>query len=295
MTEQTVATLIQAVSAEFAQHPLSYGHGTDNAWDEAVSLVLYLTKLPDVEASLALVLTQSQVDVCLQATEQRITTRQPLAYILGRCRYMGLEFKLQAGVVVPRSPIGYLLHDGLEPWMPSEVNQVLDLCSGSGCLGILAANVFPTAHVTLLELDDQAIRVAEENVSLHKMNERITLIQADVTNPRVFNQSFDLILSNPPYVDAPDMASLPAEYRAEPARGLAAGEDGLLVMDAILENLPKWLADGGLFVGEVGASAAALVRKYPRLPFIWPELNQGGEGVFALEAAALTSHTAATK
>jgi len=205
---------------------------------------------------------------------------------------MGLQFTVRPGVVVPRSPIGYLLQGGLDPWLPRSVGRVLDLCCGSGCLGILAAHTFADAQVTMVEVDATAVQVARENVEQHELGHRVRILAGDVMSPTVQPERFDLILCNPPYVDASDMQSLPEEYLAEPERGLAAGEQGLDVMDAILAQLPDLLASDGLFVGEIGASARHLINRYPHLPFIWPDLPLGGEGVFLLEAAALTSHTA---
>ena len=195
-------------------------------------------------------------------------------------------------MLVPRSPIGYLLQEGLQAWLPSRIDRILDLCCGSGCLGLLAGLQFPQAQVTLLDISDAALACALENVNLHNLNNRVSLIQADVTQQPDLDAAFDLILCNPPYVDAPDMSVLPPEYAAEPELALAAGDEGLSVITPILEKLPQWLTPHGLFVGEVGASAPSLLRRYPSLPFIWPDLHLGGEGVFLLEAQALNSHTA---
>ncbi len=292
MAEHTVATLIEAVCHQFEARELSYGHGTDNAWDEAVALVLNVTGAADDQSALSQLIPEDQVARCLELAQQRITTRQPLAYLLGRCRYMGYDFAIQPGVVVPRSPIGYLLTEGVSAWLPKRVTHVLDLCSGSGCLGIVAAHEFPEATVTLVELSDVALQVAEENIRQHGLSDRVAVVQADVTQDLEFPFRFDLITSNPPYVDAADMRALPAEYRAEPALGLAAGEQGLNIIAPIIAQLPQWLSPEGVFIGEVGASAAALLQAFPRLPFIWPELPLGGEGVFLLEASALPFHTA---
>ena len=198
------------------------------------------------------------------------------------------------GVIVPRSPIGYLLADHLLAWLPDPVTQILDLCSGSGCLGIIAAQLFPQAQVTLVELDDHAIAIARENIHRLGLDNRVTLRKGDVTKTLSFPQRFDLVLSNPPYVDAADMNQLPPEYLAEPHAGLAAGQDGLSIICPIINQLTNWLTPQGLFIGEVGASAPALMARYPRLPLFWPELPLGGEGVFLLEASGLTFHTGTT-
>jgi len=288
----TVATLIEAVYELFQDNPLSYGHGTDNAWDEAVALVLTLSGLADDESVLDQPLSSSLVSRCLRDAQLRVEKRIPLAYILGETQYAGYRFKVEPGVIVPRSPIGLLLQDGLQPWLPSPVTAVLDLCCGSGVLGIVAAHVFPDARVTLVDVEPQAIKLAQTNVAEHNLVERIEVIQADVLDQPGFAQKFDLIITNPPYVDALDMSSLPAEYTAEPEWALAGGEDGLVFIDTILDKLPLWLKPSGLLVAEVGASAPALIQKYPDLPMIWPDLPMGGEGVFVLEGAALNSHTA---
>ncbi|MCR9258301.1 MAG: 50S ribosomal protein L3 N(5)-glutamine methyltransferase [Pseudomonadaceae bacterium] len=292
MQDYTVATLIEAVYELFQSNHLSYGHGTDNAWDEAVALVLTVTGLADDESVLDQSLSSSVASRCLSVAQLRIDQRLPLAYILGETQYAGYRFKAEQGVIVPRSPIGLLLRDGLQPWLPSSVTTILDLCCGSGVLGIIAAHVFPDARVTLVDVDAQAIKLARTNVAQHKLEERVEVIQADVLQQQAFPQQFDLIITNPPYVDASDMSSLPAEYAAEPEHALAGGADGLVFIDAILEKLPLWLKPSGLLVAEVGASAPALNQKYADLPIIWPDLPMGGEGVFVLEGAALNSHTA---
>lgn len=288
----TVAKLIEAVCEQFEAGGLTFGHGTDNPWDEAVALVVSVTGCADDRSSLQTQVSAEHVSRCLDLAALRVTDRQPLAYLLGTCHYMGLQFNVRPGVVVPRSPIGYLLQDGLSAWLPDRVGRVLDLCTGSGCLGILAAHIFPDAHVTLVDIDPAAIQLAEENIAQYELAQRVDIVRADVTGPLALPESFDLVLCNPPYVDAADMQSLPAEFAAEPVHGLAAGEQGLDVIEAVLAQLGTLLSSDGLFIGEVGASARHLIRRHPVLPLIWPDLPLGGEGVFVLEATALTSHTA---
>lgn len=291
MNRYTVGSLIEAVSDQFERAGLVYGHGTDNPWDEAVALVLAQTGARDDVSEMQTDVPLSVVTDVIDLAERRVQQRIPLAYLLNRCTYMGLEFGVKRGVIVPRSPIGYLLQDGLEPWLPQHVGTVTDLCCGSGCLGIVAAHLYPDAHVTLVDVDPLACEVAQDNVTLHKLADRVTVLQADATVGADVPAA-DLLLCNPPYVNAIDMQSIPREYRAEPDLGLAAGELGLDVMTPVLQRLPQLLNPGGLFVGEVGASAAAMLARHPQLPYIWPDLPMGGEGVFALEADALSSHTA---
>lgn len=280
--------VIESVAGRFASAPLVFGHGTDNAWDEAVALVLGVTGLPDDESSLPAVLDAETVARIDRLAARRIGERVPLAYLLGRCHYAGLEFLIEPGIVIPRSPIGQLLETGLAPWLGADPARVLDVCTGSGCIGILAALVFPAARVTLVDVDPRAVDLARRNVALHGLADRVEVVESDLFDalpaPDQPGGQFDLILSNPPYVDETDMASLPAEYRHEPARGLAGGPGGIALVARMLAALPARLAPGGLFVCEVGASAPALLRAFPRLPLVWPDLPEGGEGVFLLYA-----------
>jgi len=290
----TVGKLIDQVHQRFASANLSYGHGTDNAWDEAVYLVLWMTDSADDESSLALTVSIEQVEEVLALSEQRIEQRIPLAYLLGCCQFMGYEFLLEPGVVVPRSPIGYLIDASEHAWLPKRVRRILDLCSGSGCLGIVAAHRFLKAQVTLVELDPVAAALARENVLLHGLEGRVTVLEGDATQLFAGLQpGWDLIISNPPYVDKADMQVLPAEYRHEAVHGLAGGDDGLLLVDDFLRVLPEQLAGDGAFICEVGASSGAVNRKHADLPIVWLDLPHGGEGVFLLEGEALSSHTAA--
>lgn len=288
--------LINEVHADFKAAPLAFGHGTDNAWDEAVYLVLSVTGEQDNNEALANSVSTDHVAEIRRIAAQRIEQRVPLAYLLGRCVYMGLEFIVEPGLIVPRSPLGILICEQARPWLRHPPAHILDLCAGTGCLGLLAAVHFPEAEVLLLDNDPRACSVAQRNIAqldaqFPGLAARTRVEQADATNlPQM--APFDLILCNPPYVNAVDMQSLPKEYAAEPSHGLGAGEDGLSVILPVLEQLPSLLAANGIFAGEVGASAAALVRQRQDLPLIWLEMPDGGEGVFVLEASALSSHTA---
>ncbi len=278
---RTAGEVIEELAARFDAAGLAFGHGTDNAWDEAVALVLGVSGLPDDRAVLQQALTPEQLAELSSLAQRRIDDRVPVAYLLGRWRFAGLEFLVEPGVVIPRSPIGPMLRRRLRPWLKRDPATVLDLCCGSGCIGIAAAVAFPEARVDLADVDPQAVELARRNVALHGLEERVRVHQSDLFES-LPPARWDLILSNPPYVDAVDMASLPPEYRHEPELGLAGGPDGLDLVARILEALPDRLAPGGTFVCEVGASAPALVRRFPRTEFIWPELEDGGEGVFIL-------------
>jgi ribosomal protein L3 glutamine methyltransferase len=213
--------------------------------------------------------------------QRRANERKPLAYLLGECRYMGLKFWIQEGVLVPRSPIGYLLHDGLTPWLPSDVRSVIDLCAGSGCLGIVAAYRWPEARVTLVELSEQACEVAQRNIALHDLGDRVEVVRADVKDWQP-KRPADVVIANPPYVDAKNMRGLAQEFAHEPVDALQAGQDGLDVIAPIVERRHRLVAENGLLIGEVGASEPALVDRFKDLPFIWADLPDGGIGVFIL-------------
>ena len=279
----TVGGLIETIYQRFDNAPLSYGHGTDNAWDEAVYLVLSVTGYADDEASLQLPVIPADLKHIHSIAGRRINERAPLAHLLGECQFMGQRFFVESGVMVPRSPIGYLLGEPLQDWLPQDITRIVDLCAGVGCLGILAAQRYPMSKVTLVELDSKAAALARKNVELHNLGERVEVIQGDACDWLGSETGqWDLILTNPPYVDAADMQTLPEEYRHEPELGLAAGEDGLALVDAFLPELAVRLKPHGVFLCEVGASALAMQHKYPDLPIEWLELPEGGEGVFLL-------------
>lgn len=276
-----VGALIDSLAQRFDGAGLVFGHGTDNAWDEAVALVLAVTELPDDRGVLSREVSAADLRRVESLAARRVEERIPLAYLLGQASFCGHRFLVEPGIVIPRSPIGELIAEGFEPWLARPPARILDLCCGCGCIGIAAALAFPDAEFDLVDVDPAAVALSRRNVALHRLEERARVHRSDLFDDLPPGQ-WDLILSNPPYVDRTDMASLPPEYRHEPALGLAGGDDGLDLVARMLAALPERLTAGGLFVCEVGASAPALVRRYPRTPFIWPELTEGGEGVFLL-------------
>lgn len=278
----TVGAAIERVAADLAAGSLVFGHGYDSAWDEAVALVLAVTGLADDRSVL-----EHPVDAAARAriealAARRLGERIPLAYLLGHCQFAGYRFEVEPGVVVPRSPLGELVVQQFAPWLRRPPARILDLCCGTGCIGIVAALTFPDAQLDLVDVDPTALALARRNVERHGLAGRAAIHDSDLFAALPAGQ-WDLILTNPPYVNAVDMAALPPEYRHEPALGLAGGADGLDLVARMLGELPRRLAPGGLFVCEVGASAADLLRRFPDLPLIWPELADGGEGVFLLE------------
>lgn len=273
---------------------LCFGHGTDNATDEAAMLVLHAAGVGfDIDArELRRPLSTAQARSVRDLIEARLSSRKPAAYLIGRAWFAGLEFYVDERVLVPRSPIAELIGEHFEPWVdPSAVRRILDLCTGSGCIAIACADAFPEARVDATDISGDALEVARINVDRHGMQERVRLVRADLFDGPV-GRDYDLIVSNPPYVDAREMANLPEEYTHEPVLGLAAGADGLRLVRGILDNARRYLADTGCLVVEVGASQPALEAAYPRVPFTWLEFEHGGSGVFLLSAEELDRYEA---
>lgn len=291
----TLARLIESVCARFEAGDLAYGHGTDNPWDEAVALVLGVTRLGDDAENLGRQIEAADAARIEAIAHERIVTRAPLAHLLGRCRYAGYEFQTSPDVIVPRAPLAFLLGEPIAAELAQPVARILDICCGSGSLGIIAAHAYPQAHVTLIDIEPAAADLARRNLAEHGLAHRADVLCADALSDEIAgafaDAPFDLVLANPPYVNAEDMAALPAEYRAEPRLALAAGDDGLDVMAPLLERLPGWLTSDGLFLGEVGASAPALLQRFRDWPFVAPDDEKmaqiGGEGVFMLRSQDL--------
>ena len=284
----SIRDLLRFTVSRFAASPIYFGHGTDNVWDEAVQLVLRSLHLPLENNNLFLDarLTRSERELILERVERRVNERIPIAYLLGEAWFMGMPFNVDEHVLVPRSPIGELLENGLQPWLGStQVQRILDLCTGSGCIGIGAATVFDEAEVDLSDISADALAVAESNIELHGLESRVRAIQSDVFDN--IEGRYDVIVSNPPYVDAEDLADMPAEYHHEPELGLAAGDDGLDIAHRIVAQAADYLTDDGLLIVEVGNSWGAMDDAYPDLPLTWLEFENGGDGVFLVTARDL--------
>jgi len=258
---------------------LHYGHGTDNPHDEAAFLVLRGLGLP-FDADLNRAVEGSRVEPLIQ---KRIRERTPAAYLLNEAWLSGVPFYVDRRVIIPRSHIAELLATRLERWQPRPLRRILDLCTGSGCLAILAARAFPLALVDAADLSAAALAVARRNVSRHGLEKRIELVRSDLFSS-LGEKRYDLIITNPPYVTSAAMRRLPAEYRHEPGLALAAGRNGLDVVARILASARQHLATNGLLVCEVGDGRKAVERAFPRLPFVWVK-----DEVFILPAAGLAS------
>jgi len=283
----TLEVALTQVAEALDAVPLCYGHGTDNAGDEAVYLVCALLDLDFAELPLAQCLTLEQWARVQSALRERIDARRPVAYITGRAWFAGYEWTCDERVLIPRSPLAELIENGFSPWQrPEQIHRVLDLCCGSGCLGLAAALYLPTAAVDLVDIDADALAVAECNVQRHGLAQRTQLYQGDLFQA-LPQRRYEVIISNPPYVDAADMADLPAEYLHEPSVALAAGQDGLDLAHRILAEAARYLTPDGVLIMEVGNSAPALEQAYPTLPFVWLEFARGGHGVCLLHAVDL--------
>lgn len=263
------------------------GHGTDNELDEAAWLVLHAMGLSPVDPleDSGQKLTPEQKKAIEHIIQERIRTRKPAGYLTNQVWFFGLPFFVDERVLVPRSPIAEMIQHEFAPWLMNRPKRILDLCTGSGCIGIACAYAFPDAQVVASDISNDALDVARINVEQHKLQGRVTLVQSDLLDG--VEGEFDLIVSNPPYVDAQDMAALEDEYKQEPVLGLESGDDGLNATRVILAKAKQHLADDGLLVVEVGNSEEALVHAYPELPFIWQEFEFGGHGVFVLNKTDL--------
>jgi len=290
----TPADAIRWGAARFAAAGLHYGHGTADAIDDAAALVLFAAGLP-VDADDEMVarpLNAVQQRAVHDLLARRISERLPSAYLTGESWFCGLRFAVDARVLVPRSPIAELIERGFAPWLdPDRVRRVADLCTGSGCIAIACAYAFPNATVDATELSADALEVAASNVVAHALDARVALHRGDLwagcAGP------WDLIVTNPPYVDAAEMAALPDEHRHEPALALAAGADGLDFATRILRESAARLAPGGLLCLEVGGSWPALEARFPTVPFTWVEFERGGDGVLVITRDELVAHAAA--
>ena len=283
---RTVTDLVRWGAARLGDARVVFGHGTDNAVDEALALVLHAAglRLGAPESLFTSRLTTSERRAAVDLIVRRIRERVPAPYLTGRAWFAGLEFACDARALVPRSPIAEWIERGFEPWLnPDAVERVLEIGTGGGAIAIACALAFPNATVDAVDVSDAALELARENCVAHGVCDRVRLFESDVYAE--VSGHFDLIVSNPPYVDAETMATLDPEYLHEPRMGLEAGADGLDCVRRILAGAASHLRAGGVLVCEVGASRGALEHAFPTVAFTWLDLSRGGEGVSLLEAA----------
>ncbi|WP_312299536.1 50S ribosomal protein L3 N(5)-glutamine methyltransferase [Stutzerimonas nitrititolerans] len=290
---RTLRDYIRWAVSRFQAEQLFFGHGTDNAWDEARQLVLGALHLPwEMADSYLDCRLEDDERVHLQdLLQRRIEQRVPTAYLLGQAWFCGLPFIVDERVLIPRSPIGELIDRRFEPWLAQAPARVLDLCTGSGCIGIACAYEFLEAEVALADLSFEALEVANRNIEHHGLEDRVYTVQSDGFDG-LPKQRFDLILSNPPYVDAEDIADMPNEFHHEPALALACGEDGLDLVRRILAQAADHLTETGTLIVEVGNSQVHVEALYPEVEFTWLEFARGGHGVFLLAASQCREHQA---
>lgn len=285
----TAGDWVRWAASRFNEAGLWFGHGTENAWDEAVNLVLTTLHLPPETPANVFhaILTTSEKQKMAEIIQERLETRKPLAYLLKQAWFMGKAFYVDERVLVPRSPIAEWLEKQFVPWIdPERVYRILDIGTGSGCIAIGAAWAFPEAQVDAVDVSADALSVAATNIAHYQLKERVFLHQSDCFANLPLKQ-YDIILTNPPYVGAEEYAQLPAEYLNEPRSALLAGEDGLDIVKKILAEAKPYLAPGGILVMEVGNTDAALMEHFPHLNGVWLELERGGQGILLLTAEQL--------
>lgn len=293
----TIIDLIRYAASRFNAAGLTFGHSHDNAIDEATHLVLSSVHLPpDLPPAYGSArLTADEKANVLALVERRIATHEPVAYLVGEAWFAGMPFKSDRRALVPRSPIAELIEDGFSPWLDGrEVERALDLCTGSGCIGIAMAAHNPGWRVDIADISEDALALARENIALHQLGGHVRALRSDLFEG-LQGERYDLIVANPPYVTDDEYAALPDEYVHEPKLGLAAGADGLDIALRILRDAADHLSDDGLLVVEVGESERALAALLPDVPFVWIEFKVGPMGVFALERRDLAEHAAAIR
>jgi ribosomal protein L3 glutamine methyltransferase len=288
----TIRDLIRWGASRFNAAGLSFGHGTDNALDEANVLVCHALHLPlrFPDHYLASRLTGSEREAIARLFETRIDSRKPAAYLTHEAWFAGLPFYVDERVLVPRSPLAEWIERGFAPWLEADaVDRVLDLCTGSGCIAIACAAHFDNAEVDAVDVSAAALEVARQNVERHELEDWVHLFESDLFEALPTEQ-YQLIISNPPYVSASEMQTLAEEYRHEPEIGLLAEQEGLAVVARILARAADYLTDDGILVVEVGNSEELLAECFPDVPFVWLEFERGGQGVFLLEAAQVREY-----
>uniref|UniRef100_E1T4U5 Ribosomal protein uL3 glutamine methyltransferase n=1 Tax=Burkholderia sp. (strain CCGE1003) TaxID=640512 RepID=E1T4U5_BURSG len=286
----TVRDLLRFAVSRFNQAGLSFGHGSANAYDEAAYLVLHTLHLPLdlLEPFMDARLSAAEIDAVLNVIERRATERVPAAYITQEAWMHGFRFYVDERTIVPRSFIGELLQDGLQPYVedPEQVSGVLELCTGSGCLAILAAHAFPNADIDAVDLSAPALEVAARNVADYKLEDRIALFEGDLYAP-LAQRRYDVIISNPPYVNAASMQELPAEYKHEPEMALAGGADGMDIVRRIIADARNWLTEDGVLVIEIGNERHHVEAAFGGLNLVWLSTSAGDDNVFLIQAADL--------
>lgn len=297
---RTIRDLVRWAMTRMETGRISFGHGTDDTWQEATFLVMRALALPfdRLESFWDARLTDSEVRRVADLIERRVVDHVPVPYLLHEAWLTGHRFTVDENTLIPRSFIAELLEDRLEPWVedPDSVTSVLDMCTGSGCLAILAAEAFPEAHVTGVDISPKALEVARVNRADYELENRLDLVLSDLFDmPEVKGKKWDVIISNPPYVTTRAMENLPDEYRVEPALALVAGEDGMDVVRRLLPEAAEHLTENGVLIVEVGDGREAVEAIWPDLPLTWITVSAGDDLVFFATAADLHAYFGAKK
>jgi len=288
---QTIGDFIRWGASKFNQAQLFFGHGTNNAIDEAIVLIVYALHLPQEIPDILWhsKLTYLEKQTIIELFNIRIKNKIPTPYITKEAWFANLCFYVDQRVLIPRSPIAEIIEQRFEPWIEiNKITHMLDLCTGSGCIAIASALAFSNIKIDATDISSEAIAVAQKNINTYGLEQQIELIQSDLF-ANLDNKLYDLIVSNPPYADAKEMQTMPSEYIHEPKIGLIAGEDGLYFVKRILQDAVKYLNPNGVLIVEVGASQDSLIECYPDIPFTWLEFQHGGDGVFLLTLEQLSN------
>ena len=285
----TLRDILRWATSQFNAAELFYGHGNDDAFNDASQLILHslhlpVTEFPELFADARL--THAEKQVIADLLYRRINDRIPVPYLTQEAWFAGLPFYVDERVLIPRSPLAELIHDQFMPWItdPDLISHVLDLCAGSGCIAIACADAFPNAQVDAIDISSDALDVTAINIEKHHLNDRVHAIQSDLWS-ELSDQRYGLIVSNPPYVGTDEMATLPAEYRHEPPSALEANNNGLALIEQILTRSAEFLTSDGVLFVEVGNSDYAVMEKWPEIEFLWLDFEDGGHGVFMLTQA----------
>jgi ribosomal protein L3 glutamine methyltransferase len=285
IASMTVHQMIETVSDRLEKSEVYCGHGTDNISDESVALVFQVLKLPfdeQFEEKLQHVLTMDQIDQVMNVLDKRIRERKPLPYLIRQAYFAGLPFYVDERVIIPRSPMAELIERAFEPWIdPNHVHSILDLCTGSGCIAVACASVFPDAKVDAVDISLDALKVAKINVEKHHVSDQVNLIQSDLFD-NLKDRKYDIVISNPPYVSQDELQALPQEYKYEPQAALLAENSGLAFIVRILQSAISYLTDHGILIVEVGGHQEILEKRFPKMPFLWLEFERGESSVFLL-------------
>lgn len=288
----TIRDFIRFAISQFTKEKLYFGHGTDNAWDEAVYLVLHTLHLPqELDYSMMdAALTTNEKHEVIKILYARAKKRIPAAYLTKEAYFAGLSFYIDNRALIPRSPVAELIQKRFEPWIDSEkVTRILDIGTGSGCIAIACAYAFPNAKIDAVDISKDALKVAKINCEKHNVSDRIKLLHSDLFSA-LKDKTYDVIISNPPYVSKTDMKLLPKEYLYEPNKALLAGTEGDEIVEKILCQAPDYLDKDGILIVEVGNSQPVVLQRYPHLPFTWLDFEQGLSEVFLLNAEQLAEH-----